>query len=113
MSLLIQPPMEFFTERDAGYFTEFLSKVKQKNPGYEGPKSVKEELKKSYSAYNYFPGGITSSIKTGHFEAVLRYTKKVFEQLKPASGLWISNDSSFSSLLCLSGFKYIQQFYHS
>lgn len=82
MSLLIPPPKEFFTERNTGYFKEFLDEVKRMNPGYEGPKNVNESQTRSYSAYNYSPGGITSGIKTGHFEKVLKYSKPLFGKAK-------------------------------
>ncbi len=78
MKLLIPPPIEFFTTRDTGYFADFIKEVQKRNPGYAGPKKVEQVQAKTYSGYNYSPGGLTSGIKTGHFEQVLQYAQPWF-----------------------------------
>src|SRR5580693_4791377 len=77
MKLFIRPTPDSFRQSD--YYNEWLDELQKHYPHAKIKRNKKKDTK-SYSEYNYSFTGISSYIKTGHFETVLQLTKEYFHK---------------------------------
>lgn len=77
MKLFIPPSTDSF--RQSNYYKEWLNELQNHYPQAKITRNNQKE-ERSYSEYNYSASGISSYIKTGHFEAVLQLTKEYFNK---------------------------------